>query len=462
MDRLKNNQISILASLIFPLILTGVIWANHLSWSRHIPVNSVILWVQSRLAVLWLIPLPVAVCSLVGLFLYEQKFNRRPVNFTRLGNAIYFRLATRGNNPQKVIETVKNVVSVMNKYQKDNHCHVPFLVEVVTEAGHPQLAARINQLFSKAEVNVLEVPRNYETVKKSKFKARALHFALENSGALDKDWIFHLDDESQIDCQTVHGICEFIQTEEDRLANDPKASPRIGQGTILYYRNIKESWLYTLADSIRTADDMGRYFLQYLFRLCIFGMHGSFILVRNNIEKVHGFDLDPKHCITEDAYWGLMMMQKGYLFGHVFGFVHEQSPAKGKDFIKQRRRWFVGISEVIKAHDIKLRYKIILFLSTSLWAFSGPIILYTALNIIHPAPIQSVVGILSSFTFAIYVTLYILGFYINMQFAEVTFPKMIIYFLAQLFFIPIFAIMEAAGATYGLLDRKLDFYVIKK
>jgi beta-1,4-mannosyltransferase len=196
--------------------------------------------------------------------------------------------------------------------------------------------------------------------------------------------------------------------------------------------------------------------------MCIFGMHGSFILVQNSIEKKEGFNLHPRYCITEDAYWGLKMMQKGYKFGNVHGFLHEQSPQKSSDFIKQRRRWFIGLTQILHAKDISFRYKFILFISMRLWALSGFVVIYTAFNILHPVPIPMLVGLLSSLSFAIYIVMYLIGFYMNMKHAKISLLYKLGFLITQLFLMPIFSILESLGAIYGIVNRKLDYYVIKK
>jgi egghead protein (zeste-white 4 protein) len=461
---LKNNDISILTLIVFPAALWLVLAANHVWWSTSsAPPQSGLNQLQLLFSVVWLFPIPVAFVSLLGLMLYRRGYHLyRTKPNTILGSHIYFRLVTRGNNPERVVETVSETIKTLEKYGQRTRSKIPYTIEVVTEKTSPPLAHLfIDHPFSR-KITTIEVPPNYRTTNGALYKARALQYALETSSAQPSDWIFHLDDESQIEPLTILGIFAFINEEESKLKVDPDYKPRIGQGTILYHRNIQKNSLYTLADSIRTADDLGRYYFQYLLGICVFGMHGSYILCRNSVEQAENFDFEPRFCITEDAYWGLRAMQRGYRFGHVYGFVHEQSPVKSVDFIKQRRRWFIGISQILFAHDIALRYRIILFVSTTLWSFSGLVIFYTAINILHPVHIPALIGLLTSLGYAAYVAMYILGFYVNMNHARISALQKGIYFIAQVLFMPVFSILEASGSIYGLLHRRLDFYVIKK
>jgi egghead protein (zeste-white 4 protein) len=459
----KDNEVNLLASLLFPFIVSFIVVINHFAWGQPDQHLDALSRIQVMMSWLWVLPLPVALLSFLGILLYKNAAYLEAINRTSLyDRAIYFRLVTRGINQPTVVRTVNNVVETMEDFNFEHALNIPYYVEVVTEKTNPPLMHIIQKSLWSRHVMVIERPTEYKTSRNALYKARALQYALDCSLAKDSDWVFHLDDESQINKRTVTGILAFVAREEEKNMADPAYKPLIGQGTILYYRNIHQSLLYTLADSIRTADDMGRYFLQYFFGVCVFGMHGSFILVRNSVEKEEGFDFHPVHCITEDAYWGLRMMQRGYKFGHVSGFLHEQSPEKASDFIKQRRRWFLGISKVLQAKDIRFRYKLILFFMTFLWALSGLIVLYTMVNILHPVPISELVGVLASVAFAIYVLMYTLGFYVNMQHSALPFSRKVVYLCMLLLLIPTFSILEASGALYGLLYRQLDFYVIKK
>ena len=86
--------------------------------------------------------------------------------------------------------------------------------------------------------------------------------------------------------------------------------PRIGQGAILYHRKWGIHPFLTLADNIRTGSDFGHFHLGHRLGLPIFGLHGSYIVVKNAVEQQIGFDFGPQGSITEDAFWGLVAVQK--------------------------------------------------------------------------------------------------------------------------------------------------------
>lgn len=64
------------------------------------------------------------------------------------------------------------------------------------------------------------------------------------------------------------------------------------QGFILYNnRDFWKSYLLTTLDIVRVVDDLGKYFVQYsLWRIPLHGVHGSFLLIRGQVENEIGWD----------------------------------------------------------------------------------------------------------------------------------------------------------------------------
>ena len=96
--------------------------------------------------------------------------------------------------------------------------------------------------------------------------------------------------------------------------------------------------------------------MQYKATHCpLVGMHGSFVLTPARIEREITWDVGGHGSITEDAYFALVAMDRGVRFDWVEGFVREQSPFTLLDLLKQRRRWFCGLSHI--ARDPAFRFR---------------------------------------------------------------------------------------------------------
>lgn len=377
----------------------------------------------------WVIPLPLALVAVFGLMHY-----RNTVKPSRLSAPLVFRVVTRGDNVEAVKKTVANIRATMAGIKTPPE----WWIEVVTDKplGIPEQ---------------LVVPDDYQTPNGAKWKARALHYALQASRARYNDWIFHLDEESQIDKNTVIGISQFMHDHPGK----------IGQGAILYNRELLTNPWLTLADSLRTGDDIGRFYAQYKAGHCAFGMHGSFILVPNFVEQHIGFDFPPNLCVTEDAYFGLKALEERYSFGWVNGFVYEQSPRTVKDFLKQRRRWFLGIVEVANG-SLSFRTKGILMISTLSWISSILVAVATIVNFIHPTVVPVVIRLGSDIALGIYVALYMSGLHLNLTDMGLSVRRKLAYYSLMLISIPVYSALEMTGVLYGIVRPKLGFEVIQK
>jgi egghead protein (zeste-white 4 protein) len=214
-----------------------------------------------------------------------------------------------------------------------------YVIEVVTDC--PALALEP----PNSDIRYIEVSPEYTTGKGSRFKARALQYALEKSELPDNAWIVHLDEETRPTPSGIKGIAKAIAEEEHREATTG-LPPRFGQGAILYHRDWRRHPFLTLADNVRTGDDFARFHFQHRLGRTVFGLHGSYIVVRNDIEKVGGFDFGPVGSITEDAFWALVCMDAGIRCRWVEGYLEEQSTQSLKDFVFQRRRWYQWLAKV--------------------------------------------------------------------------------------------------------------------
>ena len=351
---------------------------------------------------------------------------------------------TRGTNVEAVVKTVHSVQVEMERSPM-----FPYCVELVTDRSLP--------VTDGGAIRTILVPDGYSTPSGAKFKARALHYALETSPIPDAAWIFHLDEETHLTPSAVRGIRSAIIEEE------AAGTLRIGQGAVLYHRDLADHPFLTLADSVRTGDDLGRFRLQHLFGQTAFGLHGSFILVRNDVEKEVGFDLGPAGSVTEDAWWSLVEMALGRRSRWVDGYCLEQSTRSISDFVKQRRRWFVGLCLVCRRAPARGWHRLALITSVMLWGVSwlGWWSISIAAMVVN-VRIPSVVFFVGILSLSAYSALYLLGLELNLDQRDLPWNRRIPWHLGQIVLLPFFSILESSAVALGVFHPKRDFHIVKK
>jgi egghead protein (zeste-white 4 protein) len=276
--------------------------------------------------------------------------------------------------------------------------------------------------------------------------------------------VFHCDEESQVTVGLVGGIRDAVIEEELRAAEGK--TPRIGQGTIVYWRSLRAHPILTLADSLRTGDDATRFRTQFRMGALFCGMHGSFILVRADIERTVSFDVGPEGSITEDAWWAFAQAFFGREFRWVDGYLVEQSPEHWKDFAKQRRRWYSGLWKVVlySPAPVLARAALAGFLVT--WIASAIGGIYTVINLFTGLVTPIVPSVMGGFVFAWYVSSYVTGLWLSLRSMPLDVlpsrPVRALLYVAQVVLLPVFGVLETLGVLYAVLAPERGFHVIKK
>jgi egghead protein (zeste-white 4 protein) len=415
-------------------------WLWPISQAPHTDFEKIWSWG----ALLWASAVIPGTIGLLGMLAFRHADDLDQVK--PIKTLVSWRIVSRGTNAEALTSTIRRCQKEMAKTPL-----FPYIIEVVTDTKKLELA-RPNH-----HVRHLIVPHKYQSLNKTLYKARALHYAAIHSPLPDNAWIVHLDEETQPTASGIKGICSMIEQEE------ASGELRIGQGAILYHRDWKKHPFLTLADNVRTGDDFARFHFQHQLGITIFGLHGSYIVVRNDIEKAIGFDFGPKGSITEDAFWALVAMENGHRCRWVDGYLEEQSTQSVEDFVKQRRRWFQGLALVTIHAPVKLWWRLSLGLNTILWALAPFAVLYTFAHFFYGFAIEWWIRFLANYSFASFVVLYLTGLRANLdEYGVENWLDRSVWFIAQLVCLPFFTIMEAAGVLLAVLRPVAGFHVVQK
>ncbi|RKP01185.1 hypothetical protein CXG81DRAFT_5632, partial [Caulochytrium protostelioides] len=379
----------------------------------------------------WLLPLPYTLICYVGLtlpFRTPKYLYNDPTMPKRRVDNFYILTVTKGDNRDAVYRT-------WNAHKHLERLHPSVRVHVLTD-----------EPYFFENINCYTCPKSFET-SCSKYKARALEWYRQTMAFTEHDWVLHLDEESVIDDESVKRCLEFAWYEKEYTW---------GQGVILYNQyGYWKNWAFTVADAIRVGDDLGRFQLQYsYFHRPIFGAHGSFLFTNGAVENAITWDLGS---LTEDYQFAMKAWEYGFKCSKVPALIREQSPQGFLDFLKQRRRWYVGIKRL--PHVLP-----------KIWAFFwtlGIFCLYgTVASIIIglfiPLGTPRWFGLMKDFSFITFIYLYILGIFI--QDIDKGVHPLIVFIRIPITFVLQFvaSIMEALAVMYGLIMAPVGFEVIKK
>lgn len=402
------------------------------------------------------------------LSLDEQRCSK-PSNVMKF--CLYLRYVTRGQNRRLVAENVKRAVQIFDK------CKLPrrmWRIEVVTDQS-----VGLNE-HRKDGIVELVVPKEFSCSTGALYKARALNYAIKASDARLHDWIVHLDEETRFDADCIHAILVHCSRETTKtFVKRIQRWPRVGQGLILYGNwlvddSLEETsggdagnWITTLADCGRVADDCGRYRLQYEYGDALIGMHGSFVVVCNNVEQEVTFDHGVAGSIAEDAFFAMVARVKGVQFAWIDAMMEERSPLTILDFMKQRARWLVGGLLVAQSGQLPLRIRWVLGVLVSIW-FLSPLAYAMGIAAIFWSGGSkwdpSFLVLLSSLTI-LSIWNYVLGFCVTFSVSQLGPIRFFVLLYFQILLTPFLGLMEMASVCYGAWNFKgvsKGFHVIQK
>ncbi|KAJ3050368.1 hypothetical protein HK097_008674 [Rhizophlyctis rosea] len=378
----------------------------------------------------WLFPLPYTIICFMGLvmpfrtpkFLYDSSRPKRRVD------NLYILTVTKGDNREAVYRA-------WNAHKHLERLHPAVRIHVLTD-----------EPYFFENINCYTCPKSFTTAN-SKYKARALEWYRQTMKFTEHDWVLHLDEESVIDDESVKRCLEFIWYEQELTW---------GQGVILYnqYRYFN-NWFFTVADALRVGDDLARFHLQYTyFHVPVFGAHGSFLMTNGLVENAVTWDLGS---LTEDYQFATHAWEMGFRCGKIPALIREQSPMDLMGFLKQRRRWYVGIRRLPgflpKLWNAFWTLGILCLYGTIASTITGALI---------PIGTPRWFGFLKDVQFVTFIYLYVLGIFIEDLDKGVN-PIIMVLRIPVVIVLSICAtVLECMAVMYGLIFPPADFDVIKK
>ena len=383
--------------------------------------------------ILWLFAMPIYFTLAYEILRYRKKLVKKtfsPINPKR----IIFQITTIGNM-EIVQESINNINQICKEAGYKN-----YIINVVSE---------VNENFDGAVT--ITVPQNYLTFNNAKYKARALHYAIEqrekNRENTGDTWIYHLDDESMITKQGLLSILDHADNNREPIAEGLITYPNkinVGSKLVKYLDAVRPTFCYTCCAMLKSQKKPD-------------WLHGSNLLLRADIEKSVGWDF-PNTC-AEDSLFGYVAYKKyGGIFGWHGGVLEEQSPFTFSDFIKQRQRWIKGNIENLSRLGIWERVKATYRLTS--WLL-GALCFFTLLPSLlikqfYPVFFTPIFVLDTIILFAVYQ----IG--LEMNLTKVS-KKQRIYEHIKIFVVtPILWFLEAVPMLLYFFKRATKFYVIKK
>ncbi|KAJ3135984.1 hypothetical protein HK101_004053 [Irineochytrium annulatum] len=368
----------------------------------------------------WLLPLPYCLICFFGLIMPYRtpkflNFEKEGVKKRRLDN-LYILTVTKGSNPEAVYRA-------WNAHKHLERLHPCVRVHVLTD-----------EPYFFENINCYTCPKSF-VAGNSKYKARALEWYRRTMRFTEHDWVLHLDEESVIDDESVRACLKFVWYETDY---------HFGQGLILYNQyKYWHNWFFTVADAIRVGDDLSRFHLQYTyFHRPIFGAHGSFLLNNGLVENAVSWDLGS---LTEDYQFAMKAWDRGFRCGKIPGIIREQSPLDFEGFMKQRRRWYVGIRRLPE-------------LLPKIWATFWTLGIFS----LYCTILSLILGFLPQFRSLVTPRWYLIGIFVQDLDKGVN-PLLMILRIPLTFILQFVAVvLEALAVMYGIAFPPADFDVIKK
>jgi len=440
------------------ILVIMTLFFSAFSASNYFPASRVILFSDMSnntfngdwLIIIWSVYIPLAFLTIYPYFRYNPQKDLNPERrHQREEYRVIFAIVSKGENIKPLSRSIKSVLFWAPRYLKN------WLIEVIVEEDLPKESSEyLNSLISE-KLMIIKVPKNYETKNKTKYKARALNYAIEvrkDRGEINqRTWIYHMDEESVVGEDTILGIIDFIEGEGRNKV--------LGIGLIVYPINWGKNLIVSFADTLRPSDDLGKYRLQAKIGKALFGIHGSHILIRSDVEYKIGWDFGSSR--AEDMQFAFRLKNEfSNPIGWLKGRLYEQSPLTLIDYFKQRRRWFKGTLDCIKDKKIVLPYRMLLIFSLIIWLNGLPSFIAAIMSFIISMSFPPYFSVLGAISTSILFFLSWEGFKLNTLLVSVR--RRNLYKILCLIVLPLISFLESSTAWFSLFSKGVKYEVVKK
>lgn len=422
--------------------------------------------IQVYVTIIWSLYFPIAVIGLIGAISGKRL---APLRFWgSVKETVIFMIPSVVRD-----DTLPALIGVIDSVLESAPAHIPnFLIQVIVDEG-AQAFGKLKQHYAEVALDdrvhiwFTVVPRHFETPNGTKKKARANQYAMLERARIglqgNSTFIFHLDDDTRANPQTIMAIADFIANKSHRYY--------AAQGALAFPFQLTSSWFCAMMDSVRGGDDLMRFLAALLhFGGPIFGFHGENLLVNSEIEAQIGWDFGP--VIVEDAYFALAFLRRysgraTYLQSCTYG----GSPESVRDLIIQRRRWSHGLLGLLGDRKVSWKRKWLLGYAIINWVLgifqhAGVVFLMAfLLGKLNTSPVTPVFVYIWGFNLAYQIWMYLIGLRVNLHASQAPSWKFNVFPWLVILLLPVFSLFEALAAILGFYDflrGSKEFRVIKK
>lgn len=251
-------------------------------------------------------------------------------------------ITTRGSlgSTEVILRGVENVMSLA---AEDPEYYGRILsVELITESLEQVRLVEESFRDAPCRVSALVLPPEYETPNGTRFKARGMHYLVEQRRAgwnrtSGRTFIVHYDEESVMPPSELRKLLAVLATTEKKVLEGP-----------IYYP-LEYSQTGILCRAMEANRPVGCFECRSVMELGVpFHLHGSNLVVEEGFENDIGWDigtLNGQPFIAEDFVFGLLALSKGGsgAFGWHGCVLLEQPPFSVRSAFKQRYRWIFGV-----------------------------------------------------------------------------------------------------------------------